>query len=109
MEISLVLSDTCGYHEETKEILKQAMEEAGVEADVAVTVIHQDEEAITVNCIASPTIRIDGLGIEYQEREPEERSAGQRYFNTPSGWKPYPEVGMIVRALDAAKQRDSGA
>ena len=38
MEISLVLSDTCGYHEETKEILKQAMEEAGVEADVAVTV-----------------------------------------------------------------------
>ena len=47
MEISLVLSDTCGYHEETKEILKQAMEEAGVEADVAVTVIHQDEEAIT--------------------------------------------------------------
>ena len=39
MEISLVLSDTCGYHEETKEILKQAMEEAGVEADVTVTVI----------------------------------------------------------------------
>ena len=62
-----------------------------------------------MNCIASPTIRIDGLDVEYQEREPEERSAGQRYFNTPAGWKPYPEVGMIVRALEAAKVRETGA
>ncbi len=109
MEISVVLSDTCGYHEETQELLKKAMAQAGVEAEIQVTVIHQDEEAITVNCIASPTIRIDGLDIEYQEREPEERSAEQRYFNTPAGWKPYPEVGMIVRALEAAKVRETGA
>ena len=52
MEISVVLSDTCGYHEETQEILKEAMAQAGVEAEIQVTIIHQDEEAITVNCIA---------------------------------------------------------
>jgi hypothetical protein len=47
------------------------------------TVIRDDEEAIAARCIASPTIRVDGLDVEYMEREPEERSAGLRYFSTP--------------------------
>ena len=42
------------------------------------------------------------------EREPDERSAGVRYFNTMAGWKPIPEKGMLVRALQRARERDQG-
>ena len=88
---------------------QEALNEAGLsDLTVQETQIRSDEEAIETKCIGSPTIRVDGLDVEYQEREPDERSSGCRYFNTIAGWKPVPEKGMIVRSLERAKERDAG-
>lgn len=109
MEVTLVLTELGKkWHDEVRSVLKAALEEAGVDAQVQETVIRADEESIDAKCIGSPTIRVDGFDVEYMEREPEERSAGVRYFNTMAGWKPVPEKGMIVRALARAKEREAG-
>jgi hypothetical protein len=101
----MVLSEGCSHHEESRAALAEAMAEAGIEGvEVQETQIRADEEAIGARCIGSPTIRVNGFDVEYMEREPEEKSNGCRYFNTPAGWKPYPEKGMIVRALERAQQ-----
>ena len=79
------------------------MAEAGVSSTtIDETIIRSDEEAINIKCLGSPTIRINGLDIEYREREPEETTAGVRYYNTPAGWKSIPEKGLILRALERA-------
>ena len=79
------------------------MAEAGVSSTtIDETIIRSDEEAINIKCLGSPTIRINGLDIEYREREPEETTAGVRYYNTPAGWKSIPEKGLIIRALERA-------
>ncbi|MGE3962160.1 MAG: DUF2703 domain-containing protein [Dehalococcoidia bacterium] len=109
MEITMVLTERGKDHwEKIRDVLKEAMAEAGVEAEVQETVIRDDEQAIDAKCIGSPTIRINGYDVEYMEREPDERSAGLRYFNTMAGWKPVPEKGMIVRSLLKAKELEAG-
>ena len=109
MEITMVLTERGKDHwDKVREVLKEAMAEAGVEAEVQETIIRDDEDAIAVRCIGSPTIRVNGLDVEYMEREPDERSAGVRYFNTVAGWKPVPEKGMIVRSLQKAKELEAG-
>ena len=107
MEVSLVVSERCAPHDEVRALLKEALDEAGLgDVEVAETEIRTDEEALPVNCIGSPTIRVNGLDVEYLEREPDERSAGQRYFNSPAGWKKLPDKGLILRAIEQAKANE---
>ncbi|MDA0271623.1 MAG: hypothetical protein O2798_01465 [Chloroflexi bacterium] len=109
MEVTMVLTELGKkWHDEIRKVVKEAVAEAGLEIEVQESVIRADEESIDARCIGSPTIRVDGFDVEYMEREPEERSAGVRYFNTMAGWKPVPEKGMIVRALQRAKEREAG-
>ncbi len=105
MEVTIVVSERCDHQEAAREVLTAALDEAGLgDVEVQESQIRADEEAIAANCIGSPTIRINGVDVEFAEREPEERSAGCRYFNTTAGWKPVPEQGMIVRALQRAQE-----
>jgi hypothetical protein len=109
MEVTLTLTERCGHQDQVRQVIREAMEDAGIDGvEVKETLIRNEEDAITVKCLGSPTIRVDGYDVEYQEREPAETSAGCRYFNTPAGWKPVPEKGMIVRALQKAKERATG-
>ncbi len=109
MDVTMVLTERCDHQDDIRAVLQEALDEAGLtDLTVQETQIRSDEEAIETKCIGSPTIRVDGLDVEYQEREPDERSSGCRYFNTTAGWKPVPEKGMIVRSLERAKERDAG-
>jgi hypothetical protein len=109
MEVTLVLTERCTHKDAIRQVLKDALAEAGVaDQEIQEQTIRDDEDAINVRCIGSPTIRVDGLDVEYMDREPDERSAGCRYFNTVAGWKPVPEKGMIVRSLTRAKERAAG-
>ncbi|MBG93062.1 MAG: DUF2703 domain-containing protein [Chloroflexi bacterium] len=104
MEIKLTLTERGNdHHAAIRQLLQEAIAEAGVSSTtVDETIIRSDEEAIAIKCLGSPTIRINGLDIEYREREPEETTAGVRYYNTPAGWKSIPEKGLIIRALERA-------
>ncbi len=109
MDVSLTLTERGeSHHEMVRALLREALDELGF-TDLAVqeTVIRGDEEAIAIRCIGSPTIRVNGMDIEYREREPQETSAGVRYYNTPAGWKSVPEKGMILRALQLAKEAEA--
>ena len=103
MKITLMLSESCSHHEEARALVQGAVAEAGVDAEVEEVLVRTDEDAKLGKVLGSPTIRIEGLDIEYAEREPDETSNGCRYYNTPTGWKPIPEQGMIVRAIARAQ------
>src|SRR5690606_361171 len=108
--ITMVLSERGKDHwDKVREVLQESIAEAGLEGvEVQESIIRDDEQAIDAKCIGSPTIRVNGLDVEYMEREPDERSAGLRYFNTIAGWTPVPEKGMIVRSLLKAKEMEAG-
>jgi hypothetical protein len=91
--------------DETRRIVEGAVKEAGVDAPVTVVPVLGFEDAKEKRCFGSPTIRVDGTDIEYGDREPEEYTAGCRYYNTADGWKPVPGAGMVLRAIREAAAR----
>jgi hypothetical protein len=92
--------------EETQQLVDAAVAEAGAtDAEVVVVAVDGPEDARAKKSFGTPTVRVDGLDVEYAEREPEEYSAGNRYYATPEGWKPQPARGLIVRAITAARAR----
>lgn len=111
MEVTLTLTERGeSHHEEVRALLREALDESGLsDVEVQETVIRGDEEAIPIKCLGSPTIRVNGFDIEYREREPDETTAGVRYYNTPAGWKSVPEKGLILRALERAKADEAAS
>jgi len=93
--------------EQTRALVDEALQEAEVtDAEVAIVAVEGPEDARAKKSFGTPTVRVNGMDVEYAEREPEEYSNGGRFYATPEGWKPQPARGMIVRALKAAQARE---
>lgn len=107
MKVEFYYSRATGVKPEAEEALKQAMQEAGVQADVEFIEVSDDGDARAKKCLGSPSIRINGLDPEYVEREPPEYHAGVRYYSTASGWKPYPKPEQMVALFEYMKDREA--
>ena len=105
MKITLMLTENCSHHDHARAVLNEAIEETGVDAEVEEIQVRTDEEAHNAGVIGSPTIRVDGLDVEHGDREPPETSPNCRYYNSPTGWLPVPDKGMIVRSIESAQAK----
>lgn len=99
MRIDFMYSNSTGIGEQAEEAMKQAIEATGVDAELVYSEINDGEQAKARRFLGSPSIRIDGLDVEYGDREPEEYTAGPRYYNTTEGWKPFPHAKMIANMI----------
>ncbi|MFQ5381039.1 MAG: hypothetical protein ACE5EF_05395 [Dehalococcoidia bacterium] len=99
MRIEFMYSRATGIGEEADEAMKQAIEATGVDAEVVYSEINDNEEAKERRFLGSPSIRVDGLDVEYGEREPQEYTSGARFYNTLEGWKPFPHAKMIANMI----------
>src|SRR5947209_3483267 len=107
MRIEAYFGRGCGHQDATRQLIDEALAEAGATGtDVTVTQVDSPEDARAKKVLGSPTIRVNGVDIEYGDREPDETSPGCRYYATPDGWKPVPARGMIVRAINVARERE---
>ena len=107
MKIEIFGARNAPQLEQTRELVEAAVAEAGEgEAEVVIVLVEGPEDARAKKSFGTPTIRVNGLDVEYAEREPEEYTTGGRYYATPDGWKPLPAQGMIVRAIKAARARE---
>lgn len=110
MKIEIFGAANAPQMEQARALVDAAIAEAGeTEAEVVVVPVDSAEDARTKKSFGTPTVRVDGLDVEYAEREPEEYSAGGRYYATPDGWKLLPAQGMITRSIQAARARNERA
>lgn len=94
--------------EQARALVDEAIAEANVaDAEVVIVAVEGPEDARAKRSLGTPTVRVNGVDIEYAEREPEEYTNGGRYYATADGWKPLPERGMIIRAISAASAREA--
>ena len=105
MKIEFLYSKSTGRGKEAEEALKQAIEATELNIDVIYTEISDSEEAKTKKFLGSPSIRVEGIDVEYGDREPDEYQAGTRYYNTPQGWKPYPHARLIANTILEMSER----
>lgn len=82
-------------------VIDEAVRDAAVaDPEIETRVVTSMDDAKDVRCLGSPTIRIEGLDVEYGDREPPETTNGARYYSTPDGWQRLPSVGMIVFSIN---------
>ncbi len=77
--------------------------------EVSYTEVSSNEDATAKRFLGTPSIRVEGVDVEYGERAPEEVQLGTRYYNTPEGWKPYPHPRLIANAILQAHSADTSA
>ncbi|KAA0232189.1 hypothetical protein EDM76_10115, partial [bacterium] len=82
MKIEYQYSRATGRQPQVEEALKLAIEASGADAEIIYTEVQDSEDAKHKRCLGSPTIRVEGIDVEYGEREPEEFTSGTRYYNT---------------------------
>jgi hypothetical protein len=100
MKIEFLYSRQGGRHPEAEEALRLALEATGLDASVvSYTEVDGGEDARDKKFLGNPSIRVNGIDVEYGEREPDEYQAGTRYYNTPQGWKPYPHARLIANTI----------
>jgi len=105
MKIQFLYSKATGRSPEAEEALRLAIEATGIEADVEYIEVMDSEDAKKKRFLGSPSIRVEGVDVEYGEREPDEYQSGIRYYNTPEGWKPYPNARQIANTILEAQHR----
>jgi hypothetical protein len=105
MKVEVQVSSSCPHRDATLAAVQAAMAEAGIEGEPQVVSVGDYEQAKTLRCFGSPTVRVDGVDVEYGDREPEEFTTGCRYYNSPEGWVPVPRKELVLRGIDTAKRR----
>jgi hypothetical protein len=109
MKVELFVANACPHREKAMQIVADALAERGRTEQPEVVMVGDYEDAKAKRCFGSPTIRVNGMDVEYGDREPEEFTAGCRYYNTPDGWQPLPRKELVVRGIDTALRREQSA
>lgn len=107
MKIDFLYSKATGRSAEAEEALRLALEATDEKIDVVYTEVDGMEDAKDKKFLGSPSIRVDGIDVEYGDREPDEYQAGVRYYNTPQGWKPFPHARLIANTILEAQSKQA--
>lgn len=107
MKIEFLYSKAAGRGAQAEEALRQALEATDPTIEVVYTEVDGSEDARDKRFLGSPSLRVEGIDVEYGDREPDEYQAGTRYYNTPEGWKPYPHARMIANTILEVQARQA--
>jgi hypothetical protein len=99
VKVELLYWEQCPSHPEALELLRGALAERGVEADVELREVRTQEEAEALRFPGSPTIRIDGRDVD--EAGARQRPALTcRIYHQPGGRvSPVPAREQLLEAL----------
>ncbi len=104
MRIDFLYFEDCPSHEQALERLRKVLKEAGVEAEVSVTEVTTEEQALDVEFIGSPTIRIEDKDIDPVLEQPNYALSCRTYHLEDGRISPLPSEAMIRRAVESAMQ-----
>ena len=119
MKVQLLYILDCPWCVKTKELIKEALKELKIKADVEEVLINSDKKARKYKFAGSPTIRINGKDIQEEVRKnrclpcetisvskekttefvKQECKCGCRIYHYKSKIYPYPPKEMIKKAI----------
>lgn len=93
MNIELLYFDGCPSWQTALENLKAALQEEGISEVITMVEIRDEEQASQEKFLGSPSIRIDGQDLWFEQRE--NYSLSCRVYATSEGVKGSPTVEML--------------
>jgi hypothetical protein len=97
LQIDLLYTGDCNGWELADELLRQALADLGLEAEITYWLIESDRQAIAWDFPGSPSIRVNGRDL-FPTRD---MTAGLklRSYATEEGMRAYPTYAMFYNAL----------
>lgn len=106
MRIDFLYFEDCPSHEQALERLQKVFKEEGVEAEIAVTKVTTDEQALDLKFAGSPTIRVEGRDIDPPLEQPNYALTCRTYHLEDGRISPLPSETMIRHAVGSVTQAD---
>ena len=98
MEIEVLYFDECPSYRTAEKTLREVLAKEGMEAEVDMVAVNNDEEAQRLRFPGSPTIRVDGQDL-FPVPQRASYALGCRTYATPEGLKGFPTAEMLREAL----------
>jgi hypothetical protein len=94
----------CPNYEAARLLVERVSSELGVEPDLRLVRVPDEEAAQRLRFLGSPTIRVSGRDVEPEAHERDEYVLPCRVYRTASGLAGQPEEGWVRDALARAQR-----
>jgi hypothetical protein len=98
VKVEVLYFDGCPTYKTATKALQTLLAKEGVEAEVELVAVNNDDEAQWLRFPGSPTVRVDGRDL-FPAPEREDWRLGCRIYATPQGLKGSPTAEMLKEAL----------
>lgn len=103
MKIEVLYFEDCPNFEPAERLLRDTLEELGVDAEIELVKVTDNDEAMANRFLGSPSIRINGNDLESEESESTQYSMRCRIYRTDKGQSGVPSKILLVSALRRAE------
>jgi hypothetical protein len=100
MQIEVLYFDGCPNYPMAAKTLREVLAEEGIEDEVKMVAVNNDEDAQRLRFLGSPTIRVDGRDL-FPVPQRASYALGCRTYATPGGLKGSPTREMLREAFQA--------
>lgn len=98
IRVQILYFEGCPTYRAAEQMVREALVEEGIEAEVGLVAVNTDEEARRLRFPGSPTIRVDGRDL-FPVPERGDWRLGCRVYATPAGLEGSPTIGVLREAL----------
>lgn len=97
--VEILSFDGCPNHRSAIALVERVSRELGIEPELRLVNVPDQEAAVRLRFLGSPTIRIGGVDVDPQTEEREDYGLSCRIFRTASGFSGQPDEGWVRAAL----------
>lgn len=97
--VQLLYLPDCPNYPPTRELIEQTGRELGLQLDLELIAINDEESARRLRFLGSPTVRIDGRDVEPDARERTDVALSCRIYRTKEETRGYPDRELLRTAL----------
>jgi hypothetical protein len=97
--VEILYFDGCPNHRPAIALVERVSRELGIEADVQLVHVPDQQAAQRLCFLGSPTIRVGGVDVEPETEERDDYALSCRIFRTKAGFSGQPDESWVREAL----------
>lgn len=105
MKIEILFFDGCPNSEPTEKLVREIVGELGIEAEIEMINVIDNEDAIAKRFLGSPSIRINGKDLEVEENELTQYSMRCRVYRHGDSQSGVPSKDLLISTISAAAKQ----
>jgi hypothetical protein len=97
--VEVLYFDGCPNHHPAIALVERVSRELGIEADVQLVNVPDQQAAQRLRFLGSPTIRVGGVDVDPETEERDDYALSCRVFRTKAGFSGQPDESWVREAL----------